>query len=91
MAHSDVLSLYWPRPDELQQALEATETDQFPNVELIETDDQTLFFDARAEDGIPWASPLQTYLELMAGDKRDQEAAQQVESLLLRTMKNGKK
>ncbi len=91
MARDDVLSLYCPRPDQLQQALGAIETDQFPNVELIETEDEPLFFDAREEDAIPWASPLQTYLELMAGDKRDQEVAQQVKSLLLRTMKSGKK
>jgi hypothetical protein len=86
MAREDTLVLYSPSIDELQERLKGTETDQFPNVELIETDDEPLYFDTRQERGFSWASPLQTYLELMAGDKRDQETASQVKSLLMRTM-----
>ncbi len=89
MARDDMISLYCPRIDELQRRLDAQETDQFANYELIETDEEPLFFDGRKEEGFPWAPPLQTYLELMAGDKRDQETAEQVKSLLLRTMSSG--
>src|SRR5262249_10978598 len=89
MAHEDILALYCPRIDELQELLKGSETDQFPNLELIETDDEPLYFDPREDKGFFWASPLQTYLELMAGDKRDQETAEQVKPILLRTMKSG--
>ncbi len=54
-------------------------TDLFPNIELYETQSQLVYFDpGPIEDGIPCASALQTYLELMAGDKRDRETAAQV-------------
>ena len=43
-----------------------------------------MYFDARRESGLVWASPVQTYLELNAGDKRDQETALQVRELILR-------
>jgi hypothetical protein len=46
---------------------------KFPNFRLIQTDDPTVFFDARPEGQTSWASPLQCFLELMAGDKRDKE------------------
>jgi hypothetical protein len=51
---------------------------RFPNLEILETDDETVYFDARGGASLPWASPVQTYLELMAGDKRDKETADQV-------------
>jgi hypothetical protein len=76
-------SAYCPRLDELLERLPGSRTDRFPNLELIETEDETAYFDAREVDGFWWSSPVQTYLELMAGDKRDQETAQQVRSLLL--------
>ncbi|MFH1760817.1 MAG: hypothetical protein ABIA63_06920 [bacterium] len=53
----------------------------------METEDETVFFDARNENGFWWASPVQVYLELMAGDKRDKEAAEQVKSLILKNLK----
>ena len=84
MQRENVLSVYCPRSRPLQERLAGKETDRFPNVELIETDDQPPYFDARDEQGFPWASPLQTYLELMAGDKRDRETAEQVRDCLLR-------
>ncbi|MBN1488428.1 MAG: hypothetical protein JXA69_00800 [Phycisphaerae bacterium] len=59
------------------------ETSRFPNVELIETDDDYVYFDARPEAGIRYACPVQTYLELMAGDKRDRETAEQVKRGIL--------
>lgn len=55
-------------------------THRFANLELLETQSEIAYFDPlqSSEDRFPWASPLQTYLELMQGDKRDQEAANQV-------------
>jgi len=50
----------------------------------LATEDETVYFDARQEDNFWWASPVQVYLELMAGDKRDQESAEQLITLILK-------
>jgi len=47
-------------------------TDRFANTQLLEVDDASVYFDPR--DSID-ASPLQAYLELMTGDKRERETA----------------
>ncbi len=54
------------------------ETARFPNVHVVETDEDIVYFDVRRRRGVPWASPVQTYLELMSGDKRDRETAAQL-------------
>ena len=51
---------------------------------LIESHRPVDFFDADSNGPFPWASPLQTWLELMRGDKRDRETAEQVRELLLK-------
>jgi len=86
MQRGDVLSVYTPRLEELLKRLPGNQTDRFPNLELIETEDTTVYFDARQEGGFWWASPVQVYLELIAGDKRDRETAGQVKSLLLQDL-----
>lgn len=86
MQREDILSVYCPRIADLRDRLDGRETDRFPNVELIESDEQPLYFDTQEADGFFWASPAQTYLELMAGDKRDQETAEQVKTYLLRSL-----
>jgi hypothetical protein len=50
---------------------------------VVETDEDIVYFDVRRKRGIPWASPVQTYLELMSGDKRDRETAAQLARELL--------
>jgi hypothetical protein len=87
MAREDCISLYCPGLDEVWERLGGIETDRFPNVELIETDEESVYFDSRSDQGFAWASPLQTYLELMTGDNRDQETAEQVKALLARSTK----
>jgi Fe2+ or Zn2+ uptake regulation protein len=49
-----------------------TETSRFPNLEVIQTSDQTVYFDRRYEiaSAVYYTSPLQVYLELAAGGKR---------------------
>ena len=49
---------------------------RFPNVTLIETEDPTVYFDMRIRNQNSIASPIQVYLELMSGDKREKETAQ---------------
>jgi len=79
---SDIGSLLGPLLNE--RALE--ETDRFANVRVLETSDDIVYFDIRKKEGIPWASPIQTFVELMAGDKRDRETATQVAENLLKPM-----
>jgi len=83
MQRGDIFSVYCPRLERLLERLPPSQSDRFPNLELIETEDETVFFDAQQKGGSWWASPVQVYLELMAGDKRDQETAEQVKSFLL--------
>jgi len=78
MQRMDILSVYCPRLDMLLKRLSGSQSDRFPNLELIETEDETAYFDGRQDENFWWASPVQVYLELMAGDKRDQETAEQV-------------
>ena len=84
MQRGDVLTVYCPRLEMLLERLRASQTDRFPNLELLETEDETVYFDARQQGDVWWASPVQVYLELMAGDKRDQETAEQVKSYILK-------
>ena len=83
MQRGDVLSVYCPHLETLLERLPGSRSDRFPNLELLETEDETVYFDARKEGSSWWTSPVQVYLELMAGDKRDQETAEQVKSFIL--------
>lgn len=59
------------------------ESPRFPDLELIETRDSTVFFDSRNGDTVPASSPLQCWLELQAGDKRQRDAAAGVREWIL--------
>lgn len=83
MARENLLSVYCTDQYRLLTGIEFKETSRFPNLEIIETQDKTVYFDARTGKGFEWASPIQTYLELMAGDQRDQDAAAQVKKIIL--------
>lgn len=86
MQRGDMVSIYCPRVESLLERLSGSRSDRFPNLELLETEDETIYFDAREEEDFCWASPVQVYLELMAGDKRDQETAGQVKSYILSSL-----
>lgn len=90
MQRGDVLSLYCPRIEKIAEMLPGSQSDRFPNLELIETEDETVFFDAREQENFRWASPIQVYLELMAGDKRDRETAEQLKTLIIKNVSNRK-
>jgi hypothetical protein len=83
MQRGDLLTVYCPKVEMLLKRLPGSQSDRFPNLELLETEDEPVYFDARQEDGFWWASPLQVYMELMVGDKRDQETAEQLKTLIL--------
>jgi hypothetical protein len=86
MQRGDLSSIYCPRLDMLLERLPGSRSDRFPNLELVETEDETVYFDCRQEGKFWWASPVQVYLELMAGDKRDQETAEQVKSYIMNNL-----
>jgi hypothetical protein len=52
-----------------------TETERFANVRLLETEEEFVYFDRRPR---LVASPVQTYLELATGGKREKDTAEQV-------------
>jgi hypothetical protein len=83
MQRGAILSVYCPRVEKLLEKISGSQSDRFPNLELIETEDETVYFNGRYEGNFCWASPVQVYLELMAGDKRDQETAEQVKSYIM--------
>lgn len=72
------LVVYAPSIETILRGVEFTESCRFPDVELVETDDQTVYVDRRREDGFYWTSPLETYLALRAGGKRERETAEQM-------------
>ncbi len=65
---------------------DAEPTARFVDVELRQTKDPTVYFDTRFIDSVPYASPTQVYIELSAGDKRQQEVAEQVQRLILQEL-----
>ena len=82
MAREDAQSFYCSRIDSLVKFLDERfqRTDRFATMTLVETRDDTVYFDRRESF---LASPVQTFLELRAGDKRDQETADQVRRFVL--------
>ena len=86
MAREPIQSLYCSNLERLLKRLgpDLEETSRFPNIELLETDEDFVYFDMR--DNLA-ASPVQTYLELMQGDKREQETAEQLRKAILQPFK----
>lgn len=91
MAREPVLSLYCTEsPSTLigETKLEIETTRRFVNLEIFETDEETVYFDIREESSIPYSSTCQTYLELMRGDKRQREIADQIKKQILHAINN---
>lgn len=75
--------IYTRSIDDLMDGVDFAETDRFPNIELIETNESNIYFDRRKDEGFYWSSPLQIYLELASEGKRERETADgMVEGLL---------
>jgi len=91
MAREPVYSVYCTRLAPLMNDLGvlADADSRFPNFELLETRDRGVYFDLREEDNVPWSSPVQTWLELMAGDKRQRDAADQIRDRILDEIARG--
>lgn len=84
LAGPERLQLYVSDARVVRDALEARPTRAFPNLELLETAEETAYFDTRLEDGVPWSSPVQAYVELAHGTARELDAAQTLRSQILR-------
>lgn len=69
------MKIYTSSIDELVAGVEYAETSRFPDIMLFETDEPTVYFDRRKERDSYFLSPLETYLQLAAEGKREQEAA----------------
>lgn len=92
LAREPVVSAYCSKPpEELLASLSnsAQRTDRFPNLELTQTADARVYFDPTNRDEVPYASPVQAYLELASGDKRQRETAEQVRRFLLGRLQSG--
>ncbi len=89
MQRGDILSVYCPRVEKLLERISGDQYDRFPNLEILETEDETVYFDAQKDGEFLWASPVQVYLELMSGDKRDREMAEQVKSFIINNIDTG--
>ena len=85
MAREPILSFYCSNLERLLKRLgpDLEQTSRFPNIELLETDEDFVYFDTR--DNLA-ASPVQTYVELMQGDKREQETAEQLRKVILQPL-----
>jgi len=62
------------------------ETNRFPDLELIQVEEHWPFFDMRKAENCFMASPVETYLELSKGDKRQQQTAKQIEQMILKDL-----
>ena len=92
MAREKTIRFYCSDLRTLRDALgdKAEPAQRFADIELIETEEPQVYFDRREEDGAVFASPVQCWLELQAGDKREQEAAQQVRQRILDELNSGR-
>ena len=62
---------------------------RFVNLNIVRTEDDWVYFDTTTQNGILVASRIQTYLELAAGDPRQQKAAREIRDVILKEMEAG--
>ena len=77
------LPIYTDRPDELARELDFDPTTRFADAEIRCADDPRTFFDCEREGGVWWQSRIQTYIEMMQGDKMTRELAQPLRDQIL--------
>lgn len=78
-----VQRIYTTSPDALIDGTTVDETARFPDVEIVETDDPSVYFGRVQDGGVYWTSPLQVYLELAKGGKRAEQVAEPIRDDLL--------
>lgn len=85
MPREKTVQCYCTAIEPIEQELRGrlVESSRFPDLELVETQEPTVYFDTRSRDTVSAASPLQSWLELRAGDKRQSDAAEAVKTRIL--------
>jgi hypothetical protein len=68
---------------DVARAVRAERSRRFANLTIRAIREPWVFFDAEEESDFKWCSPLETYLQLMQGGKREQEAALQLREDIL--------
>ncbi len=83
---SEVKKIYTEGIDRVLRGVEFTKDERFSNIELIETQEPTVYFDRRYNSDMRcyFTSPVQIYLELSKGGKREKDAAEQIAKNILR-------
>jgi len=79
MQPGDKISIYCLDLEDFTSRLPGTSAEQFADISIMEVKPNPCFFDCRKQSGVIWASPVQCYLELATGDKRDQETSNHLE------------
>jgi hypothetical protein len=81
----NIVRVYADQVDPLLMDLPVKPGERFANLEIHASQDPLAYFDPeRDEQGVVWASPVQTYLEMMhAGDARLQEGSQHLRRQIL--------
>ena len=72
---SSAMKIYTESIDELLEGVDFAETNRFPDLIMLETDEPTVYFDRRKEQESYFLSPLEIFLQLSTEGKREQEAA----------------
>jgi hypothetical protein len=80
---NEKLSLYVDDIGLASEALEIQLGRPFANIEVWAETKNYVYFDGRDEGNVRWASPIQTWLELISAGSREQQAAAAMEAMLL--------
>ncbi|MFQ5743778.1 MAG: hypothetical protein ACE5HV_09350 [Acidobacteriota bacterium] len=75
--------IYVESLERLSESIGFQPTSRFSDVELRQTRDPIIYFDRRKDEGICWTSPVQTYLELATGGKREREIGEELRPKIL--------
>ncbi|MBV6494947.1 MAG: hypothetical protein DYH05_03925 [Acidobacteria bacterium ACB1] len=80
------LKIYTENIETAIAGIEFRPTDRFADIQLIEADERSPIYFDRVKDGkLSYTSPLQVYLNLTQGSKREQEVAEGLEKNILRS------
>ncbi|HYL99429.1 MAG TPA: hypothetical protein VEZ90_10780 [Blastocatellia bacterium] len=75
-ASGNPMVIYTTSVETAMRGLSFSEDDRFPDFEWVETDEPSIYFDRRRDEEFYWTSPLETYLILRSGGKREKELAE---------------
>jgi hypothetical protein len=72
--------------DALLAGVDYVVDERFPAFDLVETESRVPFFDTRFASDRWWTSPIEEYLELANGGKREAEAAGVIRKAILQAI-----